>query len=79
MYSHDRINLLSNAEIEAIYVLPVFNEIEQAWYFEFDNQEIAYAKKHRAVKLQLYFLLSLGYFKAKQRFYATDLIICSTL
>ena len=77
MYSHDRINLLSDAEIEAIYALPVFNEVEQALYFEFSDQEMAYAKKYRTIKLQLYFLLSLGYFKAKQRFYATDLIIGS--
>ena len=75
MYSHDRINLLSDAEIEAVYALPVFNEVERALYFEFSDQEIAYAKKYRTVKLQLYFLLSLGYFKAKQRFYATDLIM----
>ena len=38
---------------------------------------MAYAKKYRTVKLQLYFLLSLGYFKAKQLFYATDLIMGS--
>ena len=42
--------MLSDAEIEAIYALPVFNEVEQALYFEFSDQEIAYAKKYRTLK-----------------------------
>lgn len=69
MYKHNRIKLLSDAEIETLYARPTFNETEQALYFEFSNHELIVARKYRTVKAQLCFMLSLGYFKAKQQFY----------
>ena len=72
MHPPNRIKLLSDSEIDDLYsipLFPLFNEIEQALYFAFNEQEIAAAKKYRTVKSQVYFLLNLGYFKAKQQFY----------
>ena len=73
MYTRDRIKLLSDLEIDAIYSLPLFNETEQSLYFTFTDQEIAVARKYRTIKSQVYFMLSLGYFKAKRQFYIFDL------
>lgn len=73
MYANDKIKLLSDSEISAIYALPLFNELEQSLYFEFTTNEMSIAKKYRTTKAQVYFLLSLGYFKAKQQFYIFDL------
>lgn len=68
-----RVNLLPDAEIDAIYALPAFNKSEQLLYFEFTDQEIAIAKQYRTTKAKVYWMLSLAYFKAKQQFYLFDL------
>jgi hypothetical protein len=73
MDDHKRVKLLSDAEIDAIYTIPVFNEVEQSLYFEFSDQEITVINKYRTVKAKVYFMLSLGYFKAQQQFYQFDL------
>jgi hypothetical protein len=65
MYANNRINLLSDSEISAIYVLPSFNEVEQSLYFEFTASEIDIAKKYRTIKAQIHFMLSLGYFQCQ--------------
>jgi TnpA family transposase len=74
MYTrNNRINLLSDLEIDAIYSFPSFNAVEQSLYFEFTDLEIAIAKKYRTIKSQVCFMLCLGYFKAKQQFYTFNL------
>jgi TnpA family transposase len=73
MYAYNRIKLLSDSEIETIYSLPTFNETEKTLYFSLTDQEKAIAEKYRTVKSQVHFMLSLGYFKAKQQFYTIDL------
>ena len=71
--SDDRIHLLSEVEIETLYAFPEFNAHEQSLYFEFTDREKKRAKQYRTIKAQLYFMLMLGYFKAKQQFYLPDL------
>ncbi len=73
MRVNTRINLLSDAEIDALYAFPEFNEVEQSLYFEFTTQEINLAKQYRTLKVQVCFMRSLGYFKAKQQFFVFDL------
>jgi len=73
MKADNKIKLLSDAEVDAIYALPLFNEVEQSLYFEFTDQELDAIKKYRTIKAQISFMLSLGYFKAKQQFYIVDL------
>lgn len=74
MYSPDRIQLLSDEEIEAIYAIPVFNNAERDLYFDLNETEKLLSKKYRTVKAQIYFILMLGYFKAKQQLYKPDLL-----
>ena len=73
MAASHRLKLLSDSEIEAIYALPAFTPVEQSLYFTFTDREIKRAKQYRTVKAQVCFMLSLGYFKAKQQFYLFDL------
>jgi len=74
MYSPDRIQLLSDEEIDAIYALPSFNETERDLYFDLSDTEKVLSKKYRTVKAQIYFIRMLGYFKAKQQLYRADLL-----
>jgi len=73
MYSHDRIKLLSDQEIEDIYSIPEFNKVERSLYFSLTDEEMLNVKKYRTVKAQIYFIRLFGYFKAKQQFYKFDL------
>jgi hypothetical protein len=73
MIADDKIKLLSDMEIDDVYALPLFNEVEQLLYFEFTEQELEAIKKYHTIKAQLSFMLSLSYFKAKQQFYWIDL------
>jgi hypothetical protein len=73
MYSEDRIKLLSPQEIDAIYAIPVFNKTEQDLYFSLSDEEMLIVKEYRTVKAKIYFIRTLGYFKAKQQFYKFNL------
>lgn len=73
MCANSRIKLLPESEINEIYALPSFNEVERLLYFDFTTCEIDIAREYRTIKAQVYFMLSLGYFKAKQQFYFFDL------
>ena len=73
MYNRNRIELLSDLEIDDIYSFPLFNEIERSLYFEFTDQEWEAIKRYHTVKAQIHLMISLGYFKAKQQFYKFDL------
>ncbi|HHS3050858.1 TPA: DUF4158 domain-containing protein, partial [Legionella pneumophila] len=73
MYSPNRINLLSDQEIEAIYAIPEFNKAERELYFSLTDEDMLIVKKYRTTKAQIYFIRLLGYFKAKQQFYKFNL------
>ena len=74
MYSPDRIQLLSDEEIDTIYAIPTFNDTERALYFDLNDTEKALSKKYRTIKSKTYFIRMLGYFKAKQQLYRADLL-----
>ena len=73
MKDNDKIKLLSDTEIDSIYAQPIFNEVERGLYFEFTEKELEIINKYRTVKAKAYFMISLGYFKAKQQFFLFDL------
>lgn len=68
-----RIYLLSEAEIEELYARPFFTQEEQALYFELNQAELAGLEQLSSLKTRLYFILQLGYFKAKHQFFAFNL------
>jgi TnpA family transposase len=64
-----RINLLSDAELTDLYVRPEFNNIEQELYFTLTQQEQTILNHYKDINTRVYFILQLGYFKAKQQFF----------
>ena len=75
MYSKSqrRIHLLSDQEIKDIYSVPQFNNGERTLYFSLTDEEMDIVKKYRTVKVKIYFIRLLGYFRAKQQFYKFNL------
>ena len=65
-----RIDLLPQAEIDDLYERPVFNDEEKLLYFTLTKTESISAMRYTNVRTRLYFILQLGYFKAKQQFYS---------
>ena len=69
MSNQKRLYLLSEAEIEEIYDRPIFNQEEQSLYFELNQNELNALDQLESIKTRLHFILQIGYFKAKQRFF----------
>ena len=68
-YQKTRISLLSNAEIEEFYSLPIFNKKDREIFFALSNSDYKLLDEYRTQKLKIYFILQLGYFRATQQFY----------
>ena len=68
-----RLKILSQDEVEAIYDIPHFKHEERRNYFSLSQPEKELAQTFRSVKSQAYFILQLGYFKAKHQFFTFDL------
>jgi len=68
-----RISLLSDTEITDLYSRPDLNQYERRLYFTLNPRELAILNKYSNIKTRIYFILQLGYFKAKQQFFKFDL------
>ena len=68
-----RLKILGADEIEALYGRPAFTPDERVQYFTVSQPESEVLQEFRSVKSQTYFLLQLGYFKAKHLFFTFDL------
>lgn len=68
-----RIDLLSQVEIEDLYERPLFSDEERMLYFTLNKNELLAVEKYANASTQLYFILQLGYFKAKQQFYSFNI------
>jgi hypothetical protein len=64
---------LGDDEIEAIYGRPRFTHEERMQYFSLSHLEKELLALLRSVKSQTYFILQLGYFKAKSLFFTFNL------
>ena len=68
-----RLKVLSNEEISSLYDRPSFDKEEQMEYFVLSPQEQLIFESLSSNKSRAYFILQLGYFKAKQQFYIFSL------
>jgi TnpA family transposase len=68
-----RLKILGADEIEALYGRPAFTPDERVQYVTVSQPESEVLQEFRSVKSQAYFLLQLGYFKAKHVFFTFDL------
>lgn len=74
MSNKERLNLLTDAEIEDIYSRPKFNDNnERDYFFALNEREHNLLKKYASIKSKIFFILQIGYFKAIQQFYKFSL------
>ena len=64
-----RISLLSETDINDLYARPDFNDQERVLYFAIKENENDVLNNYSNVRTRVYFILQLGYFKAKQQFF----------
>jgi len=68
-----RLHILGDEEIEALYGRPCFTLDDRTHMFTLTQSEKDLLASFTHVHIQLYFLLQLGYFKAKQMFFTFPL------
>jgi len=68
----ERLTILSDAEQEALYGLPDFDEAQRLEYLALSETELALASSRPGVHVQVYCILQIGYFKAKHAFFRFD-------
>jgi len=66
------LNVLSDAEQEALYGLPDFDDAQRLEYLALTETELAFASSRPGLHAQVYCLLQIGYFKAKHAFFRFD-------
>ena len=68
-----RLTILSDAEKDALYGLPDFDDFQRVAFFAMTDAERSLAMRRRGLEEQIYCLLQIGYFKAKQAFFQFSL------
>ena len=68
----ERLTVLSDAEQEALYGLPDFDDAQRLEYLALTEAELALASSRPGLHAQVYCLLQIGYFKAKHAFFRFD-------
>ncbi|POB10187.1 Tn3 family transposase [Sulfobacillus sp. hq2] len=68
-----RLNILGDDEFTAIFGRPHFTYEDRCHYFLLSQPEKELLQRLRSVHSQAYFVLQLGYFKAKHQFFVLDL------
>ena len=68
-----RLTILTAKEIQTLYGLPQFTNEERDVYFALDPLEKQQLDQLRNITASVYFILQLGYFKAKKQFFVFGL------
>ena len=66
---NERLTILSEAEKLALYGLPNFDDFQRIEFFAMTDDERSLALGRKSLLAQMYCLLQIGYFKAKQAFF----------
>ena len=67
-----RLTILTPKELQTVYALPQFTDEERDTYFSLDHREKQALDEFRTFTTKTYFILQLGYFKAKKQFFVFD-------
>ncbi|OYE01953.1 Tn3 family transposase [Nostoc sp. 'Peltigera membranacea cyanobiont' 232] len=68
-----RLKILATDEIESIYNRPYFTQAEQIEYFTLSQLDLEIVEGFGSIKSQVYFIIQLGYFRAKHLFFVFTL------
>ncbi|MCP9269730.1 Tn3 family transposase [Xenorhabdus sp. XENO-1] len=66
------LSVLSEAEQEALYGVPDFNDAQRLEFLALTEPELALASSRPSLHTRIYCILQIGYFKAKQAFFRFD-------
>jgi hypothetical protein len=69
----EHLTILEPDEIYDLYSIPVFDKDQQMLFFDLPEVEQKAMQRFKTPLSRLYFILQLGYFKAKQQFYIFNL------
>ena len=69
----ERLAVLSEAEQQALYGLPDFDDAQRLQYLALSETELALAARRPGLLAQIYCVLQIGYFKAKHAFFRFEL------
>ncbi|MEO8402642.1 MAG: Tn3 family transposase, partial [Gammaproteobacteria bacterium] len=69
MSNKERLNLLTDSEVEDLYSRPEFNDEEREYFFTLNDEEHDLLKKYASIKSKVFLILQIAYFKAIQQFY----------
>ncbi|CAE6858072.1 Tn3 family transposase ISPsy30 [Paraburkholderia nemoris] len=72
MHKNKLLSILSDAEQEALYGLPDFDDGQRLEFLSLSETELTLASSRPSLPAQVYCLLQIGYFKAKQAFFRFD-------
>lgn len=70
---NERLTTLSESEKTALYGIPHFDDFQRIEFFAMTDAERAFALGRKSLLAQVYCLLQIGYFKAKQAFFQFSL------
>ena len=65
----ERLTVLSEAEQEALYGLPDFDDAQRLEYLAMTETELALVSNRPGLHAQVYCILQIGYFRAKHAFF----------
>ena len=68
----DRLQILSPEELDLLWGRPRFSRSEREIFFALTAREVVLLERLRTARTRAHFLLQLGYFRARQRFFALD-------
>ena len=71
--SGDRLQILSPEEYELLWGFPRFTQSDRDRFFTLTAPERDALEQRRSVRTRIHFLLHLGYFRARQRFFRFEL------
>ena len=69
----ERLQALSSEEYALLWGQPVFSNSDRDLFFQLNSREQQFLGQLRTVRTKDHFLLQLGYFRARQRFFPLDL------
>lgn len=68
----NRLNILTQSEIQDYFGFPRFTQEDREYYFDLTNSEVSLIEEKWLLSSKIYFVLQLGYFKAKRMFFRFD-------
>jgi TnpA family transposase len=69
----DRLQILSAEEYEALWGFPRFTQRDRDLFFALTAPEREVLEQRRSIRTKIHFMLHLGYFRARQRFFRFEL------